>query len=68
MKVLIIALSALLGVYTTLCVFMYFAQSRFIFLPAKKITQTPTMIGLEYEDVYLETPGGTTVHGWYSAG
>jgi len=65
MKVLIIALSILFGVYTTLCAFMYFAQSRFIFFPAKKLTQTPTTIGLEYEDLHLKTPGGTTVHGWY---
>jgi pimeloyl-ACP methyl ester carboxylesterase len=34
----------------------------------KAMAATPAAIGLSYEDVMLETAGGTTVHGWYLPG
>jgi fermentation-respiration switch protein FrsA (DUF1100 family) len=44
---------------------MYFQQSAMTFYPYRKLYQTPGDWGLAYEDVFLTTPDGTRLHGWY---
>jgi len=39
--------------------------SGIFFFPQKQHLQTPDMLGLEYEDVFITSADGTTVHGWW---
>jgi Hydrolases of the alpha/beta superfamily len=50
--------------------FSFFALIRWIipslvFHPTKEIVATPSDIGLEYEEVRLQTPDGETITGWH---
>ena len=39
--------------------------SGIFFFPQKSHLQTPDQLGLEYEDIYLESGTGITIHGWW---
>lgn len=51
--------------YLGLALFMYFRQSKYVYFPAKGLSQTPATAGLAYEDVSARTPDGETIHGWF---
>lgn len=48
-----------------IAVFVYFYQSRLIFLPNKELTTTPTDQGLAYVDVAIPTTDGEVLHAWF---
>ena len=57
--------------YGLLVVIVYFMQGRMLYLPGvpgRALTNTPTDIGLDYQDVSIETTDGVTLHGWFIAG
>jgi fermentation-respiration switch protein FrsA (DUF1100 family) len=57
--------------YGLLVVIVYLMQGRMLYLPGvpgRALTNTPTDIGLEYQDVSIETTDGVTLHGWFIAG
>jgi len=57
--------------YGLLVVVVYFMQGRMLYLPnvpGRTLTLTPTDIGLDYQDVSIETTDGVTLHGWFIAG
>lgn len=56
------------AIYALLCLALFAFQSRLVYFPAKALDATPAAIGLAYQDVHLESAGGTTVHGWYLPG
>jgi uncharacterized protein len=44
---------------------MYLQQPRMIFFPFGSVSETPASWGLGYEQVWLQTADGLTLHGWY---
>ena len=47
---------------------VYLMQGRMLYLPdiaGRSLTATPANIGMDYEDVYLETDDGIKLHGWF---
>lgn len=56
--VLLVGLGALL-------VGLYACQSKLVYHPWKGIDATPADVGLDYDDVRIETEDGETVHGFY---
>ena len=44
------------------------AEKRFVFFPERDVAGTPDDAGLQYEDVYLTSPDGLTLHGWFLPG
>lgn len=65
---LILIVAACYGLFV---VIVYFMQSRMLYLPdvpGRALTLTPTDIGLDYEDISIETTDGVTLHGWFIAG
>lgn len=61
----------LLGVgaiaYGSICLLLYWRQTRLIFLPSPLIEVTPQELGLAYEDVWLPIPNDPNqrIHGWW---
>lgn len=55
--------------YSAVCLFLFAAQGKFIFFPARAIETTPKDFQLGYQDVVLPIPTKTgaaeTVHGWW---
>ncbi|WP_018173930.1 MULTISPECIES: alpha/beta hydrolase [unclassified Thioalkalivibrio] len=47
---------------------IYLTQDRLIYMPSSNVVGSPANIGLEYEDVALETEDGVRLHGWYLPG
>ena len=57
--------------YVLLVVVVYFMQGRMLYLaevPGRTLTMTPTDVGMDYQDVSIETDDGVTLHGWFIAG
>ncbi|MGH8223574.1 MAG: alpha/beta hydrolase [Woeseiaceae bacterium] len=57
--------------YGLLVAVVYFSQGRMLYLPnlpGRALTATPRDAGMEYEDVYIETADGVTLHSWFVAG
>jgi len=57
--------------YGLLVVVVYFMQGRMLYLsgvPARTLTMTPANVGMDYQDVSIETTDGVTLHGWFIAG
>ena len=40
----------------------------FVYVPERTLKGTPEHIGLEYEDLWLDTPDGVRLHGWHIPG
>lgn len=55
----------LLGTWLGLSLLLYVFQDRFVYYPFSSLAATPERIGLEYEDVYLDTSDGERLHGWF---
>jgi fermentation-respiration switch protein FrsA (DUF1100 family) len=54
--------------YLLLMVYVFFTQSRMLYfpeLPSRKITTTPDLYALPYENVELVTEDGLKLHGWF---
>ena len=47
----------LLGVYLVMCGYLYFKQHEFIFLPDKKVENTPKDFGCAYEELTIASQG-----------
>ena len=57
--------------YGLLVVVVYFMQGRMLYLadvPDRALVMTPTDVGMDYQDVSIETTDGVTLHGWFIAG
>lgn len=51
--------------YLTVVLLVYFSQSRLIYYPMQKISNTPDAIGLDYTPINIATTDGETLHGWW---
>jgi fermentation-respiration switch protein FrsA (DUF1100 family) len=59
------------GGYLLLVAIAYLAQPGLLYLPnvaGRELVATPRALGLNYEDVTLETSDGVSVHGWFVPG
>ena len=69
MPPLIRMLGSLVLIGLTLCLglmaLLYVFQEKLVFFPGKAIGDTPGVIGLPYEDVYLVTKDNVNIHGWH---
>ena len=62
---------AIVAAYGVLVVVVYFMQSRMLYLPnvsGRELTMTPNDVGMDYQDVSIETADGVTLHGWFIDG
>ncbi|MDB9517204.1 alpha/beta fold hydrolase [Roseofilum reptotaenium CS-1145] len=61
-----IFLAGLAIAYGGLCWYFWATQTRLIFFPVEEITRTPADIGLDYEEVWVESvEPGVKLHGWW---
>ncbi len=53
--------------YAALAMLLYLTQSRLIYYPqiGRDLSTTPRAVGLAFEDVWLDGPGGVRLHGWF---
>lgn len=65
MMVLKSAALTLLAAYVLLVGALYLFQGNLLHLPSGSLISTPDSVGLAYEDVYLETEDGETLHSWW---
>jgi fermentation-respiration switch protein FrsA (DUF1100 family) len=57
--------------YGLLVVVVYFMQGRMLYLaevPGRTLTMTPADVGMDYQDVSIETADGVALHGWFIVG
>jgi len=57
--------------YGLLVVVVYVMQGRMLYLaeiPGRTLTMTPADVGMDYQDVSIETTDGVALHGWFIAG
>ena len=51
--------------YVTVLAWVYASQRRLLYHPTAEIESTPGVVGLGYEDVWLENRLGSRLHGWW---
>jgi len=51
--------------YTSVAVYRFFNQSKYVYFPTREIISTPSDIGLLYEDIFFKASDGVTLSGWY---
>jgi len=62
---------ALAAGYVFLVVAVYLMQGRMLYLadvPGRTFTMTPGDVGMDYEDVFIESADRVTLHGWFIPG
>jgi fermentation-respiration switch protein FrsA (DUF1100 family) len=62
---------AVAACYGLLVVVVYFMQGRMLYLAevsGRTLTMTPADVGMDYQDVSIETTDGVILHGWFIAG
>lgn len=65
---LIRSLLMLIAIYGVLLVVLFVFQSRLVFLPhiaGRSLVSTPSAIGLEYRELWLDTGDGQRLHAWW---
>ncbi len=65
LKFLGTALGVLLIIYFLLLGYMYLFQHNLVYAPHKYLHADPEQVGLKFEEVYLDTADGVTIHGWF---
>lgn len=65
MQVLIWTLMATVIGYFSLLLLVYISQSRLMYYPVAEIYQTPSALGLDFEEVWLQSGKEHTIHGWF---
>jgi hypothetical protein len=68
MSALLTAFLTATGAYLALLLFVAVGQSGMLYLrdlPSREVIATPKAIGLEYEEVHLQTEDGVQLHGWF---
>lgn len=63
----LIARAFLVLILVTLLVsgWMLVFEEQYIYYPSKEMVHTPETVGLKYQDIYLTTEDGITLHGWF---
>ncbi len=51
--------------YVTVLSIVYINQSRLVYNPARTMSRDPAQMGLAYDDLWLTTPDGETLHAWF---
>ncbi len=62
------ALALIVGGYAALVAIAFVFQDRLLYLPgvpSRTLTATPASVGLDFEEVTLETVDGVRLHGWH---
>ncbi len=58
----------IIGIYIGFATILFFTQSKYIYYPnypSRIIDNTPTVIGLEYEDISFKTVDNIILNGWF---
>ncbi len=61
-------ISVVIAGYALFVTLVYFMQGRMLCLPGvpgRTLSMTPSDIGMDYQDVSIETTDGVTLHGWF---
>ncbi len=53
------------GAFLLFGAYLYFRQDRMVFCPTTELADTPSSLGLSFEEVYVDVAGGEKVHAWY---
>jgi fermentation-respiration switch protein FrsA (DUF1100 family) len=68
LNTLLYLLLVIIGVYCALTLYVFLMQPKLIYypnIPTRTLEATPEDIGLDYEDVTLDTRDGERVHAWF---
>lgn len=56
---------AVVATYAAVCVLLYLFQSHLIYFPTRDYRATPSDVGLEFEDLRIETRDGISIAAWH---
>ncbi len=56
---------AAVAVYVAVGLLLFFFQASYIYYPTRTVQQTPSALGLAFEDVRLRTEDGTVIAAWF---
>jgi uncharacterized protein len=53
------------GVYILLVALLFLFQGSLVYRPTRQFAATPDQVGMQYEDVSIQTSDGVKLHGWF---
>jgi len=65
LKTLVIIIVAVIVLYFVLSTLVYFFQRKMVYHPEKELLNTPEDVGLEYENIVIETSDAEHLSGWF---
>jgi uncharacterized protein len=65
MKSIMSFLLTILAGYFIILLLMFLFQGKLLFMPTSGFMQTPESVGIDAEDVWVETEDGVKLHAWY---
>lgn len=65
MRMLLWSVIVVAGTLLSICVALYFYQTKIVFYPTREFAITPSQLQLPYEDVYINITAKERIHGWY---
>ena len=65
MRMLLWSVIVVAGALLSICVALYFYQTKLVFYPTREFAITPSQLQLPYEDVYIDVTTKERIHGWY---
>jgi len=57
--------SIIVGIYIVFAAFLFIFQSHYVYYPVRALSTDPGSIGLQFENVLLETADGVKLSGWF---
>lgn len=66
LKSIVYAFTVIIFIYLFVSVYLYFSQPGFVYMPSKVVENTPTVIGLKYEEVILTTSDQVLISAWFT--
>ncbi len=55
----------LVGAFVAFGLYLYLAQDKMVFFPAKELVVTPDQVNIPFEDVRINVTPDEQIHGWY---
>lgn len=66
---MLVAVPALIALaYGAVCLGFYLWQDHLVFVPERTLLATPARVGLRYEELRIQAPGGPALSAWYVPG
>lgn len=64
-RIFMVTITSIAVIVISLFALVRYLEKTAVFFPNKNITQTPKLLGMDFEDVFINTPDGEKINAWF---